>query len=166
MPGAHLGMRPRTFPFVPKSSVTFEPGDYWGIPLDKELYACGRVLQHMPKGMAGARVGFLGGLLNWQGREAPSSESIAGAKTLEQGVMHVLAIKKTGGEVLGHRPLHLDGLEPWVFIHGAVIQRGFTEIGRCSRGDARRLPALSWWGYDVIEVLARKHFRVDSGGGA
>lgn len=72
--------------------------------------------------------------------------------------MHVLSITQTGGAVLGHRALELDGVKPWVFIHGNVIQQGFTPVRSWRRSDAGVLPTLSWWGYDVIAILARKHF--------
>jgi hypothetical protein len=154
-------LRNRRFPFVPKSSVKLEPGDFWSIPLAERRYACGRVLESMPDGMPGARVGFLGGLMAWAGTDPPSYASIAGAGTVEQGVMHILSITQTGGAVLGNRPLELDRVEPWLFIHGVEIQRGFKLVRRAKPGDAAGLPALSWWGYDVVEVLARKHFMVE-----
>jgi hypothetical protein len=147
----------RTFPFVPKSSQGLEPGDFWSIPLQEGGFGCGRVLEHMPKGMPGARVGFLAALLDWRGETPPSAAGIAGAKALEQGLLHILGITQTGGAVLGNRPLSLDALEAWVFVNGNVVQRGFTPLRPWRRGDAQALPSLSWWGYDVIQILANKH---------
>jgi hypothetical protein len=105
--------------------------------------------------MPGARVGFLGALLNWRGEEQPTYESIAGAPALDQGVMHIMAITETGGVVLGNRALELDGVEPWLFGHGNDVQRGFTVLRRRTLAD-RQLPTLGWWGYDVIQILANK----------
>jgi len=72
--------------------------------------------------------------------------------------MHILAIRETGGAVLGNRALGLDELEPWVFIHGNVVQRGFTPMRPARQGDRRVLPTLSWWGggYDVVQILANE----------
>jgi hypothetical protein len=150
--------RPRTYPFVPKSSKFLEPGDFWAVPLSDGSFACGRVLEHMPTGTPGARVGFLGGLLDWHGASPPEERSIAGASAfLAQGVMHILAITETGGRILGWRSLELDRLAPWTFAFGNVVQRGFTPIRPYQRTD-RGLPSLSWWGYDVIQIHANRHF--------
>jgi hypothetical protein len=151
---------------VPKSSLRLEAGDFWAIPLERGGFACGRVIEHMPNGMRGARVGFLGALLDWRDETPPSTARIAGAKALDQGIMHILAITTTGGTVLGNRPLSLDDLAPWVFIYGNVIQRGFTPLRAWRRDDAQSLPSLSWWGYDVIQLLANKHLGHGSHRGA
>ena len=58
------------------------------------------------------RVYFVGGLADWIGSEPPSHDAIAGAPVLAQAKMHVEAISRTGGAVLGMRPLELDRLEP------------------------------------------------------
>ncbi|HEU0144342.1 MAG TPA: Imm26 family immunity protein [Nitrososphaera sp.] len=145
------------YPFVPKSNQHLSPGDFWAIPLLDGSFGCGVVLELYPKGLPGSRVAFLAGLLNWHGTSLPTSESIAGSQTLEQGIVHILAISQTGGEVLGNRPLELNGIEPWVFINGDVIQQGFTRLRKWKRKDNKRYPTLSWWGYDVIQIYANKH---------
>jgi hypothetical protein len=142
------------YPFVPKSSVRLAPGDFWAIPLADATYACGRVIAPMPRGMPGNRIGFLGALLDWHGPSLPTSDSIAGAKAIEQGVMHILAITESGGMILGHRPLELDGIEPWTFAHGSVLQRGFTPVRALALSDRGQYPTLSWWGYDVVQIKA------------
>ena len=53
---------------------------------------------------------FLAGLMDWSGDEPPTAQAIAGCKLLEQGRAHVAAITDTGGKILGHRDLELDGL--------------------------------------------------------
>lgn len=72
--------------------------------------------------------------------------------------MHILAINATGGEVLGNRPLALDRIEPFEFINGATIQRGYTPIRAWVRSDNDKLPCFSSWGYDVISLRAHKQF--------
>jgi hypothetical protein len=109
--------------------------------------------------MPGARVAFLGGLLDWHGSSPPDEHTIAGTGSfLAQGVMHIRAIKETGGGILGHRPLELDGLAPWTFVYGNDVQHGFTRLRAFERSDRAKLPSLSWWGYDVIEIHANRHF--------
>jgi len=151
-------MKSRGFPFVPRSSLALQPGDFWSIPISDGSFACGRVVELLPKGMAGERVLFLGGLLDWHASSLPTAVSIAGVGTLKQGIMHIKAITSSGGEVLGHRPLALDNLEPATFVHGNDILRGFTRLRAWRRDDTRRFPTLSWWGYDVIQSIAQQQF--------
>lgn len=151
-------MTSRVFPFIPRSTVTLRPGDFWAVPISDGSFACGRVLELPPKGMRGQRVSFLGGLLDWHASSPPTSASIAGAGALEQGIMHLLAITSSGGEVLGHRALDLDGLEPGTFVNGNMVHKGFTRLRDWRLDDTVRYPGLSWWGYDVIQILAHKHF--------
>jgi hypothetical protein len=103
-------------------------------------------------------VSFLGGLLGWHAKGEPTSESIAGARLLEQGAMHVLAIQRSGGQVLGNRPLELDALSPLECINGNVVQVGYTPLRLWQREDTDRLPTFSTWGYNYITLRAHKQF--------
>ena len=148
----------RTYPFVPKSSRWLTPGDFWAIPLRDGSFACGRVVELMPQGMPGARVGFLGGLLDWHGSSEPTEASIAGASFIAQGIMHILSITSAGGVILGHRVLDLDSLGSWTFIDGDKIQRGFDVVRPWRREDNKHFPTLSWWGYEVMQIQANQYF--------
>ncbi|MDB5265361.1 MAG: hypothetical protein JWM39_74 [Parcubacteria group bacterium] len=103
-------MATQTYPFVPKSNAHLTPGDFWAIPLQDGSFACGRVLEIPESGDPGAKVSFHGALMDWHGNEPPTGDSIAGSKILEHANMHVLAITKIGGEVLGNRPLEKDNI--------------------------------------------------------
>ena len=143
------------YPFVPKSSQLLCPGDFWAVPLRDGSFACGCVVERMPKDRPGSRVGFLGGLLDWHGRVEPTPESIRNAGVFSQGVMHVRSITATGGRILGRRE---SPVEPWTFICGNKIQRGFAVLRPWRREDNDRLPVYSVWGYDVIQIKANAHF--------
>jgi Immunity protein 26 len=155
-----------TYPFTPKSSQKLLRGDFWAIPLSNGMYGCGRVVEHMPKGMPGAKVGFLGGVLDWHSATPPDTGSIAGAIFLCQGIMHVKAIITSGGQILGNRPLEADKLDTFTFIHGNTIQKGFTPLRSWCREDNGTLPVLSWWGYDIALSVANKHFSDTATGSA
>lgn len=146
------------YPFTPKSSTKLSPGDFWSIPLQDGSFACGRVIALPPKGRPGAKVSFLGGLLDWHAPVPPTADSIARCQTIKQGVMHVLAITSTGGQVLGHRALELDGIEPFEMINGNVVQRGFDPVRAWERRDNDLLPTFSTWGYNMISQYAHKNF--------
>ena len=113
----------RKFPFIPKSSLSLSPGDFWGFKLKDGTWACGRVLQ-LRKSGPNSRMWFFGALLDWNGAETPNADSIAGAKALRQGTMHIDSIKRTGSHIEGTRSLKLEGIEPWLCISGNDVQRG------------------------------------------
>jgi hypothetical protein len=56
------------------------------------------------------RKGFFAGLANWVDGVPPTYDAIAGAGVVKQAATRYEAISKTGGVVLGMRPLQLDGI--------------------------------------------------------
>ena len=70
--------------------------------------------------------------------------------------MHVLAITRTGGAILGNRPLEIDGIKPWLFADGNSVRRGLTPV-KFAFPRMKKLPDLGYWGYDVIWIYAQKH---------
>jgi hypothetical protein len=146
------------YPFEPKSTASLLPGQFWAIPLSNGSFACGRVLQLAPK----TRVMFLAGLMDWYSDLRPNHESIAGANCIEQGAAHIKTILENGRSILGHRPLELDGIEPWIFRDAegwknSCVQYGFNPI-RQQRSTDDGLPVFSTWGYSVISRLAENYF--------
>lgn len=146
-----------TYPFVPKSSLSLTPGDFWGFKLKNDKWACGRVLQLLPAGRNG-RMWFFGALLDWSGESQPTFDSIGGANAFRQGAMHIGCIRRTGPMVLGNRPLHLDSIEPWLCINGNAIQRGYNYVRPWKRKDTGTLPTFSHWNDLYIWSLANFHF--------
>lgn len=148
---------------MPRTNRDLRPGDFWAIQLECGRYACGRVVQLPPPDGTGSRTLFLAGLMNWSGDTPPSAESIAGSTTLRQGQAHIVTIVRSGGEVLGNRPLELDGILPGLFVDSAGgphvrLQRGLEAIGRPSAEQKRTVPVLSTWGYRVPRVIASRAF--------
>lgn len=156
-----------TYPFVPKSAASLLRGQFWALPLSNGSFACGRVIQLAPAGMLGARVSFLGGVLDWVSSSQPTSAAIAGASCLAQGHVHIKAITETGGEILGHRSLELDGIAPWLFrgAHGwqnSFVQQGLIPLRPQTPADDE-LPVFSTWGYDFALGIAEARFVKRSG---
>jgi hypothetical protein len=116
------------YPFRPRSNRWLEPGQFWAVPMDGGRFACGRVMR-VPADFS-PRVSFDAGLMDWVGSEPPTAHDLAGRAVLLQGGAHIKAITETGGEILGLRPLELDGLE-------AADCRDTT------------------WGYEYIAVMAQ-----------
>jgi hypothetical protein len=107
------------YPFEPKSNTYLRSGQFWSVPLSDGRFACGRVLsvpRHPDPLVPVGRKMFLAGLLDWVSDSAPTSEGIAEAPLHRQGFAHVLTIRKTGGLILGRRPLELDGVEPYFWL--------------------------------------------------
>ena len=103
---------------------------------------------------------FLGALLDWVADTEPTESAIAGAAVLDQGAMHLVAIVKSGGVILGNRRLEDDGIEPWTFFEAGFVRKGLSVLRKARPGEAEALPHFSTWGYNVIRVLAAKRFAV------
>jgi hypothetical protein len=152
-----------TYPFEPKSTARLEPGQFWGVPLSNGRFACGRVLavarEPDPFIPVSSRI-FLAGLHRWVGDAPPTADEIAGANLLAQGFVHILAIRKHGGSLLGIRPLEADGIIPdrWLSHAGGGtvwVYEGATRLHPATAADAD-LPIVSTWGYSVISVIAEQ----------
>ena len=104
-------LRVTRYPFVPRSNVHLEPGQFWSVPLPDGRFGCGRVLAIDRSGAYGARTLFTGALHDWVGTDVPTSAAIAGSPVIAIGRAHVRVIADGGGEVLGLRPLGGDGIE-------------------------------------------------------
>jgi hypothetical protein len=157
-------MNPRTvtYPFVPNSAASLIPGQFWALPLSNGTFGCGRVVQLAPVGMMGARVSFLGAVLDWVSPSPPTSATIAGVPCVSQGHVHIKAITATGGEILGLRALELDGIEPWLFrgAHGwqnSSVQKGLLPVRPQTPADID-LPVFSTWGYNFVVGIAEARF--------
>ncbi|HEX6053175.1 MAG TPA: hypothetical protein VFZ21_28100 [Gemmatimonadaceae bacterium] len=151
---------PRTpsYPFRPKSTASLEPGQFWAVPIRGGYFGCGRVLQLRCSQLGKTRTAFFGGLQDWIGDAPPTSESIAGTGIARYGAMHLKAITEVGGEVLGVRPLDLDGFVlpelNSAYSLGANVLIG-ADIVRVAREDEwGTRPVLQYWSYGYIEQLA------------
>ena len=154
--------RSPTYPFVPRSTATLTPGQFWAIPLSDGSFGCGRVIELKPPQDVGARTMFLAAVLDWRDDQVPTSDAIAGAKCLAQGQAHLKVITETGGRILGHRPLELDQIEPWEFRGAAChtnsnVHRGLRAL-RPQEPTDRSLPVLSTWGFGVPVIIAEGQF--------
>lgn len=162
-------MNPRrvTYPLVPKSAASLIPGQFWSLPLSNGTFGCGRVVQLAPAGMMGARVSFLGAVLDWVAPSPPTSATIAGVPCVSQGHVHIKAITETGGEILGHRSLELDGIEPWLFRgaygwQNSSVQKGLIPVRPQTSADDE-LPVFSTWGYGFPVEIAEARFVTNTG---
>jgi hypothetical protein len=157
-------VRPVVYPFEPKSTRSLTPGDYWAVPLTDGGFACGRVLQlegdHLP---TPSRT-FFGGLHDWLGEAAPTSDDIAGALFVDFGVMHIRTIVHTGGQVLGNRPLEADAIELPLMLDAHAgprtrLVRGAQTVRVARREEWGTRAVLGVWGYGVTKVRAEKMAR-------
>jgi hypothetical protein len=106
---------------------------------------------------------FLCGLMDWEGKERPTDQAFEGSRVLAVGRAHIRTIQETGGEILGLRPLEADGIELGLFQEGGWVTDGGDPLRRVTPND--HLPVLGTWGFNVIRVLAEKHFAAPEGGG-
>lgn len=148
----------RSFPYLPKSVLSMMRGDFWAIPLSNSTFACGRVLQLGSEIQPRLLKAFWGCVLDWNSPDLPNHDNIAGAKSIREGSMHILAIESTGGAILGSRSLALDGLAPSETVAAGLIYRGFGIIRPAANADYENLQSHSAWGLSFAEVLAEKWF--------
>ncbi len=127
----------RVFPFVPKSNRFLEPGDFFGMPLPNDRWACGVVLGNLRK----KRMAFIGGLFNWVGDEPPSCESVSGSDIPHFTVHHVKTISNYGLTIDGNCPVDQSdlGLRRNVFD---VYRGGLFDHNREGMKQDRSTPAM------------------------
>lgn len=155
----------RDFPFKPRSTLSLRPGDFWAVPLAGKRFGCGRVIALKQPGQTGSRVMLIAGLLDWFGRAPPTAAAIAGRRAVAQGQIHLRSIWETGKEILGHRSLAEDGIEPDHFLsespgRGCFLMIGYDLVRRANEEEQRSLAVFSTWGYLMIrhraEALAKR----------
>ena len=151
-----------TYPFVPKSAAWLSPGEFWALPLSDGTYGCGRVIQVPPKEVRRNSMHFLGALLDWHSAEKPTSEAIAGCQCLKQSDMHIRAVTRVGGEILGIRELELDGIKPWLFRgaefwRNSTVKNGLIPV-RPQQPEDDVLPVLVTSGMNVLRSLAEERY--------
>ncbi len=106
-------------------------------------------------------VGRFLAVLDWDGDEPPSAETIAGGQVVAQGWAHILTIRKDGRLVLGHRDLAFDGIvglrEGTHRSGGTVLlHEGATPLRPATSEEAASMPVLSTWGLRVISAPANR----------
>jgi len=102
---------------------------------------------------------FLGGVLNWIGLAEPDETVIAGAKTIDQGQLHVRMFEFFGTPILGKRELSLDGIEPDLFVdasHPLKVLRGTIPIRQARTSDATKFDL----GDGILQLKRMSNFGV------
>jgi hypothetical protein len=105
-----MGRSTPTYPYVPTTNASLEPGQFWAVPLSDGRFACGRVLRIDRQRAPGGHTLFVAGLLDWVGDRPPNADTIAGARLLAVGNAQVRSVPHIGSALLGHRPLSADGI--------------------------------------------------------
>jgi hypothetical protein len=146
------------YPFAPKSTASLRPGQFWALPLSDGTFGAGRVIEVEPA----SRQSFLAGVLDWHGASPPTTDDIAGAACLAQGVAHTNSIVQAGGVLLGLRPLESDGIAPWLvrgaeYWRNSMVYRGMQPVRPQTPEDVV-LPVRSSWGLSVAVVIAERRF--------
>jgi hypothetical protein len=145
-----------SYPFRPKTTAYIRPGDFWALPLEGGKFGCGRVIELKP----GSRKQLIVGLMNWIGDCQPTAEAISGKRTVAQGEIHLKCIHETSGEILGHRSLSDDSLEPDLFLsespgRNCMLRRGYRVLRHATSEEQQSLRVFPGWGYLVIQQLAQ-----------
>ena len=144
------------YPFVPKSNAALRPGHFFQIPLSNGQFACGVILATE----TGSRTGIWGGLLDWVSDDLPTCAAIARSKIMLEAAMNVRTIGFNGGAVLGlctaRRTWQPTLARSSVLRDGCRLRRGFTDLGRISDSQFRRLKVAGAWSLPGIKVRAEQ----------
>jgi hypothetical protein len=123
------------YPFEPKSTTHLEPGQFWAIPLSNGSYACGVVLAKLISSGKIERRSFLAALIDWNGKDKPSSEDIKNKEIIKKGAAHIKTIQLTGGVIIGK-----------------------TEFNSLPENPKEYTDHIVTMGYGVLEKVAEKNF--------
>lgn len=102
--------------------------------------------------------------MDWSGPELPKANDLEGTVVLDEGEMHIRTIQRNDGQILGWRPLELDGIRPRLCLDESPdsptchVKLGATPIGLATQEQRRTLTVYSTWGYGVIKLLAERRF--------
>ena len=103
---------------------------------------------------------LLVGLMNWIGHSPPEANDLCCLGTIQQAQIHLRSILETGGEILGHRSLALDRIEPDLFLtespgKGCLLMKGYDILRAAMPEEQATLPVFTTWGYLVIQRRAQ-----------
>jgi hypothetical protein len=111
----------------------------------------------------------MAGLLDWCSDEAPTSINIAGHLVLRQGAAHIKTIMRTGGQIIGHRPLEADAIELAPVRHCVgprntfAVVRGSVILRLEKPDDYKQIASLPGWGPEYIRAAAEYCFVTKQG---
>jgi len=104
---------------------------------------------------------LIGGLMSWIGNRPPIEEDLSGHTTVSQAQIHIRSIQETGGVILGCRALHLENIEPALFLSETpgpkcLLMRGYEILRPATPEEQAQLPVWHTWGYLVIQQKAEE----------
>ena len=149
------------YPFVPKSTSSLVPGQFWALPLSDGSFGCGRVVQLMPREMMVhvSRPGRRSGLAF---RRTADAQIHCACAMCHSRPCPSESNNGNRGLNSGSRALDADGIQPWLFrgAHGwqnSNVQLGFIPV-RPQQPEDRDLPVFSTWGFDIAASIADARF--------
>jgi hypothetical protein len=93
----------RSFPFVPRSAIQLEIGDFWTVPLSEGEWGVVQV-RDLQRSGPGARSAFVAGVVDWRGARPPSAADLRGCRVLAHGLVSIKAFTEGGASILGNAP--------------------------------------------------------------
>ncbi|GAA3287400.1 hypothetical protein ACFFON_06005 [Arthrobacter citreus] len=102
-------MKPRTFPFSPRSATSLAVGDLIPVQGASGKWACLQVLELEPR----VRATFIAALLPWRGDSSPSPDEVAGIVPLRRALTRIDIFTQGGLQVTGNVAPSDSGQERW-----------------------------------------------------
>ena len=140
------------YPFIPKSNIKLEKGEYWSLPLRDRVYSYFVVLD-LPDSKNRTAV-FLGLLEYTSDKPVLDSKK---HKIIWQASLHVKTIKECGGMIQGK----IAPIEPTLELDSAGgdychVVSGYKTIRKATIKDIKELSVQKTSGFNVPKIIATK----------
>jgi hypothetical protein len=150
------------YPFIPKSNLKLEAGQFWPIKLSNRKYAIGVVLDFPDKKVNTKH--FYAGLLNWVGDNIPSQMELEQMKLklADQGKAHIKTITFDGQKIEGKIDLDAVNIRPvfevscFGYSENTLLLQGYQVVRKATPEDHKIYSTQGGWGYDYINKLAER----------
>jgi len=143
------------YPFLPKSNLKLELGEYWNLPLSNGCNAFFVILGIYPKD----RVRIFIGMLDEMASEEKLGSDKEYTKILWQSSVHIKTIRECGGLIRGK----IQPIVPEEKLDSAGgkfcrVVRGYTTVRWANTDDIAHLKVQRTSGYNVARIVAEKHW--------
>ncbi len=144
------------YPFLPKSNLRLELGEYFNLPLSNGYNAFFVVLDIPVKK---DRISIFIGMLDQMASGEKLDPNKEYTKCLWQSSVHIKTIKECGGLIQGKiKPIVPEEELDSGGGQYCRVMRGYTAVRKATKKDIAKLKIQTTSGYNVARIVAEKHW--------
>jgi hypothetical protein len=148
------------YPFLPKSNLKLELGEYWNLPLSNGCNAFFVILDIPAKK---DRMRIFIGMLDEMAREEKLDPNKEYTKILWQSSVHIKTIRECRGLIQGKiKPIVPEERLDSAGGKYCRVMRGYTAVRWANKNDIANLKVRTTSGYNVARIVAEKHWIKDN----